>query len=197
MIRARFNHGGDLVDILVGVVPTVFLDIFNSIFYNQEQPFIWSSLSLNSKLNEAFFAACLFHTGIISINVEQQQLTSEELNRLREIISFTRTLDVFRVGRIQQNILFDVQWLTIERARRGSKHHMIIINFSNNEQEQTIELNDGITNAVEVLLTNIADPGTKYETNALIDMSEPIRLRSYEYLIIRWSPSIEGLGIIF
>jgi hypothetical protein len=74
---------------------------------------------------------------------------------------------------------------------------MIIINFSNTEQEDTIELKEGVRNAVEVLLTNIADPGTKYETNALIDMTESICLRPYEYIIIRWSPSIDGLGIIF
>jgi hypothetical protein len=74
---------------------------------------------------------------------------------------------------------------------------MIIINFNNIDQEDTIKLNEGNTNAVEILLTNIENPGTKYERNALIDMTEPIRLKSYEYLIIRWSSSIEGLQIIF
>jgi hypothetical protein len=74
---------------------------------------------------------------------------------------------------------------------------MIIINFNDIEQEDTVELKDGITNAVEILLTNIANPGTTYEKNSLIDMSKPIRLKSYEYLIIRWSPSIDGLNIIF
>jgi hypothetical protein len=74
---------------------------------------------------------------------------------------------------------------------------MIIINFSHTEQENTIELKNGITNAVEILLTNIMNSDTKYEKNSLIDMSKPIRLKSYEYLVIRWSPSIEGLKIIF
>jgi hypothetical protein len=172
---------------------------YNSIFYKENQPLLWSSLSLNSKLNEAFFAACLFHIGAISIDIDRQgeYLSSEQLDRLHQIITLARTLDVFRVGRIEQHILPNSQWLTIERARRGSKHHMIIINFSNTDQEDTIKLNEGITNAVEILLTNIANPGTQYETNALIDMTKPIQLKSYEYLIIRWSPSIDGLKIIF
>jgi len=172
---------------------------YNSIFYNQSQPLLWSSLSTNSKLNEAFFAACLFHIGAISIDIDRQgeYFSNDQLDRLRQIITFARTLDVFRDGRIQQNILPNSQWLTIERLRRGSKHHMIIINFSNNDQEDTIKLQEGITNAVEILLTNIENPGTKYEKNSLIDMTEPIHLKSYEYIIIRWSPSIEGLKIIF
>jgi len=179
---------------------TVLFDkYYSSTFFKEQQPLIWSSLSSNSKLNEAFFAACLFHIGAISIDIDRQgeQLTNDQLNRLRKLVTFARTLDVFRVGRIQQNILPNSQWLTIERARRGLKHHMIIINFSNTEQEDTIELKEGVKNAVEVLLTNIADPGTKYETNALIDMTKSIRLRPYEYIIIRWSPSIDQLGIIF
>jgi hypothetical protein len=177
----------------------LFDQYYNSIFFKRDQPFIWSSLSLNSKLNEAFYAACLFHIGSISIDIDRQgeQFSFEQLDRLRQIIKFARTLDVFRVGRIEQNILPNSQWLTIERTRRGSKHHMIIINFSNTEQEDRIQLKEGITNAVEVLLTNIANPGTKYEKNALIDMTESVHLKPYEYLIIRWSASIEGLGIIF
>ena len=172
---------------------------YNSTFYKENRPLLWSSLSSNSKMNEAFFATCLFHIGAISIDIDRQgeSFTSEQLERLRQIITFARTLDVFRVGRIEQNILSDSQWLTIERARRGSKHHMIIVNLSENEQQNRIELKNGITNAVEILLTNIANPGTEYEKNALIDITKPIRLGSYEYLILRWSPSIEGLNIIF
>jgi len=180
-------------------VTLLFDKYYNSIFYKEHQPLLWSSLSSNSKLNEAFFAACLFHIGSISIDIDRQgeYLSNEQLDRLRQIITFAGTLDVFRVGRIQQNILPNSQWLTIERARRGSRHHMIIINFNNIDQEDTIKLNEGNTNAVEILLTNIENPDTKYERNALIDMTEPIRLKSYEYLIIRWSSSIEGLQIIF
>ena len=180
-------------------ITVLFDNYYNSVFFKQDQPFIWSSLTSNSRINEAFFAACLFHMGAISIDIDRQagQFSEEQLTRLRQIITYARTLDVFRAGSITQNVLSNTQWLTIERARRGSKHHMIIINFSGTEQEDTIKLNSGITSAVEILLTNIADPGTKYEKNALIDMKEPIRLKSYEYLIIRWSPSVEGLKIIF
>ena len=177
----------------------LFNHYYTSVFYEEHQPLLWSSLSSNARLNEAFFAACLFHIGAISIDIDRQGeiFSSEQLDRLRQITTFAQTLDVFRAGRIEQNILSNSQWLTIERARRGSRHHMIIINFSDTELEDTIELKEGITNAVEILLTNIADPGSKYETNALIDMTKSIRLKSYEYLIIRWSPSIEGLKIIF
>jgi hypothetical protein len=177
----------------------LFNNYYNSIFYEEKQPLLWSSLSSNSNLNEAFFAACLFHIGAISIDIDRQGeiFSIEQLDRLRQIITFARTLDVFRVGDIKPNILPNSQWLTIERSRRGLKHHMIIINFSHTEQENTIELKNGITNAVEILLTNIANSDTQYEKNSLIDMSKPIRLKSYEYLIIRWSPSIEGLKIIF
>jgi hypothetical protein len=177
----------------------LFDNYYNSIFYKEHQPLLWSSLSSNSNLNEAFFAACLFHIGAISIDIDRQGeiFSTEQLDRLRQVIKFAQTLDVFRVGRIEQTVLPNSQWLTIERARRGSRHHMIIINFSNTEQEDTVQLKDGITNAVEILLTNIANPGTTYEKNSLIDMSKPLRLKPYEYLIIRWSPSIEGLKIIF
>ncbi|CAF0712547.1 unnamed protein product [Adineta steineri] len=188
-----------LIDEFQTNITMLFNNYYNSIFIKQDQPFLWSSLSINSKLNEAFFAACLFHKGAISIDINKQgeQFTNDQLGRLRQITTFAQTLDVFRVGNIQQNILPNSQFLTIERTRRGARHHMIIINFSNIEQEDTIELKDGVTNAVEVLVTNILDSGTKYETNALIDMTKSIRLKPYEYLIIRWSPSIDGLGVIF
>ncbi|UJR28852.1 hypothetical protein I4U23_010076 [Adineta vaga] len=180
-------------------VTSIFHRYYHSTYFEENRPFIWSSLSLNSKLNEAFFAACFFHLGVISIDIDRQgqQFTDEQLSRLRQISTFVRTLDVFRVGQIQQNILSNSQILTIQRGRRGSRHHMIIINFSNTIQEDRIELNEGITSAIEVLLTNKENPGLKYETNALIDMTESIRLEPYEYLIIRWSPSIDRLGIIF
>ena len=180
-------------------VTAIFDRYYGSSFYREKRTLVWSSLSSNSKLNEAFFAASLFHSGAILIDVSrrEQQFADEQLARLRQLIQWTRTLDVFRVGRIEQRILSDVQWLTVERARRGSKHHMIIINFGDTEQSHDIELKEGITNAVEVLISNIADPGAKYETNALIDVTKPIQLRPFEYLIIRWSPSIEGLGIAF
>lgn len=177
---------------------TVFENYQNSIFYRENRPLLWSSFSSNSNLNEAFFAACLFHHSVISIDIDRQgNFSSEQRQRLHQIITFARTLDVFRVGTIEQTVLSQTDWITIERARRGSKHHMIIVNFSPNEQENTVELKNGITSTVEILLTNIADPGSKYEKNALIDMTNPIRLKPYEYLIIRWSPSIEGLNIIF
>jgi len=176
----------------------VFENYQNSIFYRENRPLLWSSFSLDSNLNEAFFAACLFHLGAISIDIDRQaNFSPEQRERLHQIIKFAQTLDVFRVGTVEQTILSQTDWITIERARRGSKHHMIIVNVGPNEQENTIELKSGLTDAVEILLSNIADPGSKYETNALIDMTSPIRLRSYEYLIIRWSPSIDGLSIIF
>jgi hypothetical protein len=188
-----------LINESVTNITILFNNYYNSIFYKEHQPLLWSSLSLNSNLNEAFFAACLFHIGAISIDINRQGelFSTEQLDRLRQIIKYAHTLDVFRVGRIEQTILPNSQWLTIERTRRGLRHHMIIINFNDIEQEDTVELKDGITNAVEILLTNIANPGTTYEKNSLIDMSKPIRLKSYEYLIIRWSPSIDGLNIIF
>ncbi|CAF1231115.1 unnamed protein product [Adineta ricciae] len=180
-------------------VTGIFHRYSQSIFFQRNQPLIWSSLSSNSQLNEAFFAACLFHVGVVAIDLERQgqQFTTDQLSRLRQISTFVRTLDVFRAGRIQQNILSDSKLLTIERARRGSRHHIIIINLSNTVREDKIELKEGNTNAVEVLLTNLANPGVKYETNALLDMTETIRLEPYEYIILRWSPSIDGLGIIF
>jgi len=116
-----------------------------------------------------FFAASLFHIGAISIDIDRQgeDFSDEQLNRLRQIITFAQTLDVFRVGRVEQNILSNSQWLTIERSRRGSKHHMIIINFSDTDHEDTVNLKEGITNAVEILLTNIENPGTKYEKKCI------------------------------
>lgn len=175
----------------------LFDDYYRSVFYNENHPLLWSSQSSNSRLNEVFFAACLFHIGAISIDIDHQGnlFSPIQLDRLRQIVKFAQTLDVFRAGRIEQNILPNSQLLTIERARRGSRHHMIIVNFSNTTQEDTIELKQGNINAVEILVTNSAD--SKYETNGLIDMKKSIRLNAYEYLIIRWSPSIEGLSIIF
>ena len=186
-----------LIDELTTNLTILFDNYYKSIFYEQNHPLLWSSQSSNSRLNEIFFSACLFHLGAISIDIDRQGnlFSLDQLDRLRQIIKLAQTLDVFRVGRIQQNVLPNSQWLTIERARRGSRHHMIILNFSNTTQEDTIQLKDGNTNAVEILLTNSAD--SKYEINALIDMKKSIRLNAYEYLIIRWSPSVEGLAIIF
>ena len=180
-------------------VTAIFDRYYGSSFYREKRTLVWSSLSSNSALNEAFFAASLFHSGAILVDVsrQEQRFTDEQLARLRQLIRWTRTLDVFRVGRIEQRILPDVQWLIVERARRGSKHHMIIINFGDTEQNHVIDLKEGIRNAVEVLMSNIADPGSRYETNALIDITKPVQLRPFEYLVIRWSPSIEGLGIAF
>ncbi|CAF0862528.1 unnamed protein product [Rotaria sordida] len=187
-----------LVNETVTNLTALFDEYNNSIFFKNQQPFLWSSLSSNSKLNEAFFAACLFHNGSISIDIDRQgdQLSNTQLNRLRQIIKLTQK-DVFRVGSIRQTILPQSKWLTIELKRRGQKHHMIIINFNEKDQNDTVNLEQGKTNAVEVVLTNKGKPGKKYETNTLIEMDKPIHLKLYEYLIIRWSPSIEGLGIIF
>lgn len=178
---------------------SIFARYSKSIFYGEKQPLIWSSHSMNSKLNEAFYAVCLFHTGSISIDVDRvgAGFSSEQLTRLRQLIELTRTSDVFRVGRLEQKILPMTEWLTVERARRGSKHHMIIVNFGEREESHQIELTGGLTSAVEVLLTNMANPGSRYETNALINMKQSIQLQPYDYLIIRWSPTIQGLGVIF
>lgn len=186
-----------LTDPMEGNLTNLFDNYYHSIFYKENHPLLWSSQSSNSQLNEIFFAACLFHIGAISIDMDHQEniFSSDQLARLHQIIKLAQTLDVFRVGRIEQTILPQSQWLTIERSRRGSRHHMIIINFSNTTQEGTIRLKQGNTNAVEILLTNSRD--SNYETNGLIDLSESIRLNAYEYLIIRWSPTIEGLHIIF
>lgn len=186
-----------LIDPTERNLTTLFDNYYHSIFYERNHPLLWSSQSSDSRLNEVFFAACLFHIGAISIDIDHQGtiFSSNQLDRLRQIIKLVQTLDVFRVGRIEQNILSKSQWLTIERSRRGSRHHMIIINFSNTTQEDTVELKQGSINAVEVILTNSGD--SKYEKNGLIDLSESIRLNAYEYVIIRWSPSIEGLHIIF
>ncbi|CAF3109654.1 unnamed protein product [Rotaria sp. Silwood2] len=175
----------------------LFKEYYNSIFFKNNQAFLWSSLSSDSKLNEAFFAACLFHNGSIAIDIDRQghQLLSEQLSRLRQIIELTQKA-VFRVGHIHQTILNKSKWLTIELTRRGEKHHMIIINFNDKAGNDSITLKEGKIDAVEIVLSNKPDDDKKYETNALIDMSS-IYLRSYEYLIIRWSRSIEGLGIIF
>ena len=177
-------------------------DLFNryyeSIFFKEQQPFLWLSLSPKASLNEAFFAACLFHVGSISIDIDtHKQFSNVQLGRLRDIMELTRKSDVFRVGRLQKNILSHSQLLTIDRARRGSKHYMIIVNFNDHDKTDTIKLKEGKTNAVELVITNKADLDDKYKKHGLIDMSESITLKPYEYIIIRWSATIEGLGIIF
>ncbi|CAF0896615.1 unnamed protein product [Rotaria sp. Silwood1] len=176
----------------------LFKEYYNSIFFKNKQPFLWSSLSSNSTLNEAFFAACLFHNGSIAIDIERQdnQFSENQRTRLREIIQLTQ-IDVFRVGHVRQTILPKSNWLTIELTRRGEKNHMIIINFNHYDEKDKIELKEGKTDAVEVILTNKENPDSKYEKNTLLSMTQDIELKSYEYLIIRWSRSIEGLGIIF
>jgi hypothetical protein len=191
-----------LVDERTTNVSSLFDRYYKSLFYKRKQVLLWSSQSLNSNLNEAFFAACLFHNGAISIDADRQAdgFSRQQWTRLRQLIELTRTLDVFRDGHIEQTLVDNSQWLTIERARRGSKHHMLIVNFSSTDEQQQahrIELKHGVRHAVEVLLTNIAHPSARYEINALIDMTQSIQLRPYEYLVIRWSSSIDSLNIIF
>lgn len=186
-------------DFLVDSGETNVAELFDrydkSIFYSNFLPIIWTSNSIDTKLAEAFFAAAFFHFGAISIDSER--FHPSELVRLGQLTNFLRKLDVFRDGKIQQKFYPETNWLKIERSRRGSRHYAIIINFNRNDGEQHIELTEGIRNAVEVVFSNIENPSTRYENNALIDMTKPIALKSFEFLIIRWSPKIDGLGILF
>ena len=49
---------------------------------------LWSSLSSNAQLNEAYFATCLFHKGAVAIDLDRQgeHLSDQQLDRLRQII---------------------------------------------------------------------------------------------------------------
>ena len=195
---AKFSPGVQLATIEDFVVSsrTNVAELFDrygkSTFYSNVQPFVWTSNSNDSTLNEAFFAASLFHLGSISIDVE-----FVPSDRLGTLIKSLRKLDVFREGKIEQKVYAEKNWLTIERWRRGSRHYMIVVNFSEQDGEQQIELTRGLTSAVEAFSSNIANPSSRYETNSLIDMGKPIELKSYEYLIVRWSPTIDGLAILF
>ncbi|CAF3521078.1 unnamed protein product [Rotaria socialis] len=174
----------------------LFESYYNSTFYKQKQLFVWSSLSSNAILNEAFFATCLFHTGTISIDQQGNRLLDNQLHRLRTIMSDTRKEDVFRDGKIKQTILPGSTLLTIERTRRGSKSYMIIVNFNDIDKNDKIVDNDKPKKA-EMFLNNEKFCDNTSATVRSIELKDSICLKPYGYIIIRWLPPIESLSTIF
>lgn len=176
----------------------LFKAYYNSIFFKKNQFVLWSSLSSNSILNEAFFATSLFHNGAISIDIDRQNnyLSNIQLSRLRDIMKVTRTLESFRVGEFNQTILTKSNLLTIQRASRGSKSYMIIVNFNYTEVEDKIHIY-GIKNNAEIFQTNNRFCVKRDEKDTVLNLEMPICLKRYGYVIIRWSPPIQSLSIIF
>ncbi|CAF1095513.1 unnamed protein product [Didymodactylos carnosus] len=171
------------------------IQLFDDYYRNSslhDKGLVWKTLLTNSSLNEAWFMATLFHNGLILIDDTQLSTLTDNI---RTLITIVRKESVFQVGNLRQEIIDNGTILTIERYRRGSKHHMIIVNFSSSQRQFKVILKEGVTNAVEIMVSS--KTSEKYVIGDLVAMNEEINLNAYEYLVIRWSATIEGLGVIF
>ena len=73
---------------------------------------------------------------------------------------------------------------------------MIIVNFNDSEKEDTIVDKDTPEKA-EIFLISSPLCGNRKAGDRSIELKKSICLKSYEYIIIRWTPPIQSLSIIF